>query len=77
MIKKEVIDIISTVTRIDKEKIKDNSSLRDDLFVDSLQAVQIVNLIQDKYNIKIDEIEIFNVDNLTDIVAIVNEYLEK
>ena len=73
-IKIKIKEIISKVTRIDIKKITDHISLRDELFIDSLQATQIIHLIQDNYNIKIDEVEIFNVDNIIEIINLIKEY---
>jgi acyl carrier protein len=73
-IMKEVRNIISKITRIEKNKISENASLRDELMIDSLQAVQIVSMIEVVFEIKIDEIEIFNVDNLNEIVGLIKEY---
>ena len=73
-IKETIKNIISKVSRIETNKISDHASLRDELYIDSLQATQIIVLIQDKYNIKIDEVEIFNVDNILDIVELIKEY---
>ena len=73
-IKEAIKNIISKVSRIDTNKITDHASLRDDLYIDSLQAAQIIILIQDEFNMKIDEIEIFNVDNIIDVVELVKEY---
>jgi len=76
-IKEEIRSIISTVARIEKEKVTDTASLRKDLWVDSLQAIQIVALLEEKFSVKIDEIEIFNVDNVLEIVDLLNEYREE
>ena len=71
----EIKKIISKITRIDIKKITNNASLRNDLFIDSLQASQIVFLIEEQYKIKIDEVEIFNVENVLDVVEVLKEYL--
>ena len=73
-IKKIIRNIISKVTRIDINEIIDHASLRDELYIDSLQASQIIILLQDEFNIKIDEVEIFNVDNINEIVKLIKEY---
>ncbi|HPO50458.1 MAG TPA: acyl carrier protein [Spirochaetota bacterium] len=72
----EIKDIISKIARMDRENIRDDSRLRDELFIDSLLAIQIAALIEKKYQIKLDETEIFNVDNVKDIVDLVKEYSE-
>ena len=73
-LKLELRQLISKVARIDPNIITDNSSLRKDLWIDSLQAIQIVALIEGKYNIKIDEVEIFNVETIIDIINLIKEY---
>jgi acyl carrier protein len=73
-IKKTIKNIISKVTRINVDEITDYASLRDELYIDSLQASQIIILIQDEFNIKIDEVEIFNIDNINEIIVLLKEY---
>jgi acyl carrier protein len=70
----EVKAIIGKVARINSAMITNTASLRDELNVDSLLAIQIVSLIEEKYQIKIDEVEIFNVDTVDEIVELIQEY---
>ncbi|HOV13057.1 MAG TPA: acyl carrier protein [Spirochaetota bacterium] len=71
----DVKEIIGKVARIDPKTIKDDANLRDELCIDSLLAIQVVALLEEKFKIKIDEIEIFNVDNIKDVVELIKEYL--
>ena len=73
----KVKDIISKLARIDNNVIKDYVSLRNDLWIDSLQAVQIMAVIEKEFKIEIDGIEIFNVDNIFEVVKLVKEYLSE
>lgn len=77
LVRAEIIEMISSVTRIKKDELSESASLRDDLYIDSLQASQIVALIEEKYKIKIDEIEIFNIEYLSDIIDLIIEYLNQ
>lgn len=70
----DVKQIIAKVARIDSNTINNNSSLRNDLWLDSLQAIQIVAQIEEQFKIQIDEVEIFNIDNLEEIAALIQEY---
>ena len=72
-IENEVKEIIHKVTGIEKDKILDNTSIRNELYIDSLQAVQITSLIEEKFNVEIDEVEIFNVDIVKDIYQLILE----
>lgn len=71
----EIKKIISKVARINLSEIKENSSLRDEFLIDSLQAIQIASIIEEKFDIKFDEIEIFNVDSVKEINELVLEYI--
>ena len=72
--KKEIKNIISQVAGIDRNIITDSISLRNELWIDSLQAIQIGSLLQERLGIKIEEVEIFNVDNVNEIVELIEEY---
>lgn len=72
--KDAVKNIISKAARIDKNLILDNSSLRHELWIDSLKAVQIIAMIEEEYGLKIDEVEVFNVDSVNEIVELIREY---
>jgi acyl carrier protein len=70
----DVKNIIGRIARIDPASITDTVSLRNDLCIDSLLAVQIIAMIEQKYGLSIDEVEIFNVDNVTEVVELIKEY---
>ena len=73
----EIRKIICNVARLEEKQVRETTSLRNELMLDSIQAMQIINLIEEKYNTKIDEIEIFNVDNIEEIVELLEEYKQK
>jgi acyl carrier protein len=72
--KQKVKQIISRAARIDINLIQDNSSLRHELWIDSLKAVQIIALIEEEFGLKIDEVEVFNVDSVLEIMDLIKEY---
>lgn len=51
----KVIDIVSKVLGIDKEKITADSKFEDDLQADSLDLYQIIMSIEEQYNIEISD----------------------
>jgi len=73
-IKNVVKNAISKVGRIDIKLITDTNSLRNVLMIDSLQAIQISAMIEKEFNIKFDEIEILNVDNVEEVTDLIMEY---
>ena len=72
-IKNQIKEIIHKVTRIEKDKIIDSAYIRNDLFIDSLQAIQIASIIEEKFLVEINEIEILNIDTIQEIYQILEE----
>lgn len=72
-IQKKVIDIISENRDMDKTKITPESSLRDDLGMDSFEAMEFIFYLEETYNIKIPDIDLVKLRVIKDIV----DYLEK
>lgn len=70
----EVREIVSRVTRIKEDKITDTVSLRFELRLNSMQAAHILSVIDDKFNVNIEPIEIFNVETIPEIVELILEY---
>lgn len=72
--KDDIRQIISKIARIESETISDITSFRDELWIDSLQAIQIIAKLEELYQVKIDEVEIFNVDTVDEVVDMLKEY---
>ena len=69
-----ISEIVSAITKFPMERIAASTSLRNDLKIDSLQAIQIVNRIEDRFSIRLEHIEIFNVDTINEICDLIEEY---
>ncbi len=54
---------------LDANEIKIDSSLADDLGIDSLDAVELVLELQDRYNVKVDEQQAQAFKTVQDIVS--------
>ena len=67
----KVLGALSKVLQ-NKRKITLNSSLADDLEMDSFMAVELLFELEDQYNIEIPDEEIENFKTVTDII----QYLE-
>jgi len=62
---------------IKPENITLESNLRDDLGLDSLQAVSIIMNIEDEFDISVSEDELTNVQTVGDVVGILRKKLEE
>jgi len=58
---------ISILSKIPVNNIKDKDHFQEDLEIDSLQAIEIVNRVEKKYRIKIDNVELENLQSLESI----------
>ena len=54
-LKKKIIKIIAKELSLSPKHIKDNSSIQGDLGADSLDVINIMMAIENKFNIEVDE----------------------
>ena len=69
----EVKKIISETFFFDMEKITNESSLKDDLGIDSLDATSLVLDIEKKYNIKVSNEELLTLVYVKDVIKLLEE----
>lgn len=69
----EIKKIISETFFIDMEKITNDSSLKDDLGIDSLDATSLVLDIEKKYNIRVSNEELVGLVYVKDVVKLLEE----
>lgn len=73
MVFEKVKSIISEVINIDNSKITLDSKLESDLGADSLDAVEIIMLIEDEFNISLDDEVTQNIKTVDDLVKFIEE----
>ena len=76
-IKTEVKKLISEITEIPEEELKEDAKFIEDLGVDSMIALEMVAAIEKKYKVIIPEEEIPNMRSLQDIYEILKKFLNK
>ena len=69
-------DIISQELNIQKDKIKLESRLSEDLGLDSIDAVELIMKLEEDYNISISDDEIKNVKTVRELVDHVNKLVK-
>lgn len=72
----EVVKIITEEINCDASKITLESRLKEDLGADSIDAVQIIMDLEDKFDISIDEDDATKILTVKDIVDYVNKLVE-
>ena len=75
-LEQEIIDAIADEGAIDRSEIKLDSNLYD-LGIDSLSSLEILVALEDKYNIRISQKRLKNVNSVRQIVRVVSNELKK
>ncbi|MFH1767900.1 MAG: acyl carrier protein [Candidatus Omnitrophota bacterium] len=76
-VKKEIKTIISEISEIPEEELKDGAKFIEDLGIDSMMALEMVAAIEKKYRISIPEQEIPNMRSLENIYEILERIFAK
>ena len=75
-IEKKVIEILAEKSCVDAEKIKMETSLVDDLGMDSLDAMEAVFQFEEQYGIEIDDEKMRQFRKVKDVVDYINELIK-
>ena len=75
MVFEKIREIIAEQTGKDLEEITMETSVKDDLGADSLDLFQIINDIEDEFDVKIEDAE--SITTVSDAVKFVEENMEK
>jgi len=76
IIKKEIKKLISEITEIPQNELKEEADFTTDLGVDSMMALEIVAAIEKKYKIVVPEEEIPNIRSLNNIYEILKKKMK-
>ena len=72
-IKQEIIDVVGEHLIYDKSKIQMKSDIVNDLGADSLDCVEVVMALEEKYGISITDEDAANVRTIEQLVKLVKE----
>ena len=69
--------LVAQIARMNVKKVKESASIRDDLGIDSLAAMEILASIEKRLGIVIDEAKVFDVVTVKDLIDLVTQCLKK
>jgi acyl carrier protein len=72
-LREKVKGIISHVTKISASEITGKKLIRDDLGVDSMQAIEALAILEKELSIVIDPEEAFNIATVDDLVGLIEK----
>jgi acyl carrier protein len=75
-LEQEIIDTIAEEGEIDRSEIKLDSNLYD-LGLDSLSSLEILVILEDKYDIVIEQDRLKNMNNVRQIISVIADELQK
>lgn len=79
MTKEEIFDTVKTITvdelDVDEDRVTMNARIKDDLDADSLDVFEIMNELEDKFEIELDADE--GIETISDVVDFVNKQLDE
>jgi len=76
-IRNDVKKLVGQIARMDSRSVKENASIRDDLGIDSLAAMEILASIEKRLGIIIDEAKAFGVGTVEALLDLVMQSLKK
>lgn len=79
MTKEEIFDTVKTITvdelDVDENRVTMNARIKDDLDADSLDVFEIMNELEDKFEIELDADE--EIETISDVVDFVKKQLDE
>lgn len=77
MTKGEFRELLAEELDISESVLTDDISMSDDLGVDSLEIIKLICLIEDRYDVEVDESHIDLLDNLDSAYGYINALIEE
>ena len=75
-LEQEIIDVIAEEAAVDRSEIRLDSNLYD-IGIDSLSSLEILVALEEKYDIRISQNRLKNVNSVREIIRVVSSQLKK
>ena len=72
----KVIEVICRYVDIDPAKLNENTNIRSELGLNSLELVNIAVAIEDEFDVEIPDREVMNIETLADAVKVIEKYMD-
>ena len=63
-------------TKVDISKVNENSNFKTDLGLDSIDLLQLVVAVEEKFNIKLDNDKLMGINTVSDAIKAFNELIK-
>lgn len=68
-VRKDLIEILTKLAGLEPDQVKDGDRLREDLGMDSLQSMELLSRVSDKYELDLDVEDVMDVETVGDVVT--------
>ena len=72
----KLIEVICRYVDIDPAKLNENTNIRSELGLNSLELVNIAVAIEDEFDVEIPDREVMNIETLADAVKVIEKYMD-
>ncbi len=69
-------EVICRYVKIDPEKLTEETNIRSELGLNSLELINIAVAIEDEFGVEIPDREVSNLETLGDAIKIIEKYME-
>ena len=69
-------EVICRFVEIDPEKLTEDTNIRSELGLNSLELINIAVAIEDEFDVEIPDREVGNIETLGDAIKVIEKYLE-
>lgn len=69
-------EIICRFVDIDPESLTENTNIRSDLGLNSLELINVAVAIEEEFDVEIPDREVANIETLGDAIAVIEKYLD-
>ncbi len=69
-------EVICRFVEIDPEKLTEDTNIRSELGLNSLELINIAVAIEDEFDVEIPDREVGNIETLGDAIKVIEKYME-
>ena len=69
-------EVICRFAEIDPEKLTEETNIRSELGLNSLELINIAVAIEDEFDVEIPDREVGNIETLGDAIKVIQKYME-
>ncbi len=69
-------EVICRFVEIDPEKLTEETNIRSELGLNSLELINIAVAIEDEFDVEIPDREVGNIETLGDAIKVIEKYME-